>query len=452
MKLEKRWMRRAVSIGLILAALSLGSLGHYALTHYWSPASGGAASGNHGRSYNSGALLLSSLSDTQLVQKILDAVQPEADVQAIYDSIPIYQLNGLTYEEFSTYTALLASLSGDRLDTFSPMTTSERENIQDQMSRRSYTFHDIAFNSNFFWLERSAATDATLRVPFPVQWSIQNEPYLSRTWINGCVDLYAYGRYYLGVLKTNDAEQLSWLLPDQAQQPAIRLEKAKRLLSFYSQYDVDFDRDVKVTSLRMDELTLRIELSSLPSEVQAGAYLKLNRDMNIISRGENRYRVVDFVPQALTDADFTVRHYGEAIFAAGDYVKSSDIYAKWGRPQREASQALPAWINYDGNAQLIDVFYPGMTLQVIGIQYTGDEKPGWEGFVRSAVLYSPAEQTAAGVHPGMSYADLMARYPFIDVLDFTMRDQTRELYVGLNDQLGVYDVRVTDRRFDRNPG
>ena len=123
MKLEKRWMRQVVSIGLVVSALSVGSLGHYALTRYWGPAIGGA--GSHGRVYNSGALLLSSLSDTQLVQKILDAVQPEANVQAIYDSIPIYQLNGLTYEEFSTYTTLLASISSDQLDTFSPVTSRE---------------------------------------------------------------------------------------------------------------------------------------------------------------------------------------------------------------------------------------------------------------------------------------------------------------------------------------
>lgn len=450
MKLEKRWMRQVVSIGLVVSALSVGSLGHYALTRYWGPAIGGA--GSHGRVYNSGALLLSSLSDTQLVQKILDAVQPEANVQAIYDSIPIYQLNGLTYEEFSTYTTLLASISSDQLDTFSPVTTSEREKIQERMSRHAYAFRDIAFNSNFFWLERSASTGTSLRVPFPVQWSIQNEPYLSRTWINGCVDIHAYGRYYLGVLKSNNAEQLSWLLPDLAKEPAVRLNKARALLSFYSQYHVDFDRDVKVTNLRMDEVTFRIELSSLPSEAHEGAYLKLNRDMSIAAQGDKNYRVLDFVPQELTAADFTVRHYGEAVFAAGDYLKSSDIYAKWGRPQREISQELPAWINYDGNAQLIDVIYPGMTLQVIGIHYAGGDKPGWEGFVRSAVLYSPAEQTEAGVHPGMSYTDLTERYPFIDVLDCTLRDQTRELYIGLNDQLAVYDVRVTDRRFDRNPG
>ncbi|HHX37209.1 MAG TPA: hypothetical protein GX717_04425, partial [Clostridiaceae bacterium] len=418
MKINQKVLRRILTAVVVVLALAIGGFGNflYTLSSYRSLQ--GHNPFEMGAKYQQSGLL-SSYTSSQLVQKILDAMRPDADVQGIYRSIPLYQLNGTTYEEFSRYVALLSDLSDNRLDTFSPMSPSSRNILQNQMADHMPTEKEIINNSRYFWLENSKDPTNETRIPMLIQTSIQGEPYLSRAWVTRSIDLYDFSHYYFEVLKEGDVEMLARLISSDSNDEEVRMKKARAITDYYHSYDIDFDQHVHVRSLRMDEILIRIELSSEMNDMYGDSILTLNRDMRIISRDIGSFTVLDDIRTPLEDDTFTVMYRGNPVILVGEYYESDDIGAIFGPARSVDVHDLPDWINYEGNAKLINVYYPTISVQIIGIP---DERNGWEGVVRSIVIFGKTVQTGDGVHPYMKLNELLLTYPFIDINRYTLRE------------------------------
>ena len=442
-KLNRKILRYTLTVVVVLLALALGGLEYwYTLSTYHS---------SKGQNPFEEKLDLSSvwfavfLYLHQLIQKILDAMRPESGFEEDSHSISLYQLNGTTYEEFSRYVTLLADLTNSQLDTFSPMTPSSRISIQNQMKDNIPYEKEIINNSSYFWLENSKDPFNEVKMPMLIQTSIQGEPYISRSWVTRCIDLYDFSKYYFNVLEDGDVGMLARLISSDSNKTDVRTKKASLTTAYYQNYNIDYEHDVHVRSLRMDEILIRIELSSEVSSKFGDSVLTLNRDLRIVSSGAGEFRILDDIRSPLEDKTFTVMHRGDPAILIGEYYESQTISKNFGFPRSISVNELPDWINYEGNASLIDIVYPNITLQVIGILH---EKGNWEGVVRSVVIFGKTIHTGDGLHPNMKLDDLLLTYPFIDINNYTLRDGSHELYVGLDDKKNIFCVRLTDRRFD----
>lgn len=441
--LKDKHKKILIAVAAVLAFV-LGSLGNYffIVTSYNNDEANKGSFENYLHAMNTP--FLSSFTDNQLMQKLLDAIQPKANIRTIYLSIPIYQLNGLTYEEFSQYSLMLANFSSGHYNTFSAMTTSDREQLQKRIINNSPDYASIAKNSSYFWLENASDSDLSNRIPVVIQKNIQGDAYFSRTWVTRSLDLFAFANLYISALRNKDEHELSLLMTGDSNSKAIRDKKADMIMSYYENHSVSWDKDLKVTSFRMDEIQMSVKLSA-PLDDNGGAVVTVNRSMSIISPAPNTFEVHDEAPMELTNKDFTIQKGNDYSFLIGDYIKNADVEKYMGKPVKITANPLPGWINYDGNVKLMNIEYPEATLQVIGIQH---DDLSWEGIVRSATIFSNVYQTGAGLAPGQTLDDVLLKYPFMDLHDYILVRNDHELYVGTKDGR-VHNVRVTDRRFDR---
>lgn len=471
-KRKKRWLVTLV----VISALAIGGFGNYIYTllRY-------NAVKNEKLTFDTYLIqnerkLFSSLTDSQLVDKVVKAIADKSLRQSIYQSIPLYQLNGLTYKEFQDFVSLLASITQVDINSFSPMKTSDRIAYVKSVSSISPEFETEAKTSTYFWLENSGNKTKSIRIPFIIQRSIQNEPYLSRTWMTKLVELYNFGEYYLHSLQQKNAQILAGFLVNpflpKEYRDQIAYNQANQLLSFYKENVVNFKSDVELVSLGMDKLVYRIKYNSISKnreneDKHVGGIenfeVKLKEKYLSIYNKNTGFQVNDYVPISLTDEDFKVYKQDQPLFSVGESVSTKDLEPTLGKLINVTELPLPKWINYGGKASLIYLEYDGLTIEMIGISrqmVEKEDKDGpndlsnfifkteYVGIIRSATLFSANFRLGDGLYPQMGLPLLFEKFPFINVGNYTVGDGTREVYVSLSEK-AVYSISVINRKVDR---
>ncbi len=443
---KKKYLRRLISVIVILVALAAGGLGHVFFAEHISRTQVQTVEVDPEGPLVGRSILASSFNAIQLVQKLVNAVQSKADVRDIYRSVPIHQLNGVSYETFSSYVDLIRKHAKFTVDTFSAMSTSARERIQKSMLQHMPQQRTLIENSQFFWLENSADPTTSGKIPFIVPKSIQGEPYLSKVWFERCIDLYEYSRFYFDILSRGKIQEVSRLLYSDSPDPAVRERKAELLIDYYRQHGVDFSQDLELYTLRMDEINFSVTLSREIADTDENAFLLLKREMGIVYNDAGDFIVEDDAYSGLDPADYKVFRGEYELFGIGDYVRSEEVLPLLDQACRVVAGPLPAWLNYEGQAELLNIIGDGITLQVIG--FYDSETMRWEGFVRSASIFSELFEVGH-LKTGMGLDEVLAQYPFLDNRDYLLVADSRELYVGCDSESRVHNLRVTDRRFDR---
>lgn len=446
MKISKTVINRIAVAGICVLALAIGGLLNYIYTVYTAE-----YLRNHPeveQNIHTGSSLFSSaFTDNQLVQKLLDAMAPGADVLAVYESVPLYQLNGISYEEFYRYTGLYKSFLQNKADTYSRMNISDREAIQRRMVNHSNDLRQVALNSSYYWLENSADSGEQGRIPILIQKNIQGEAYLSREWVSRSLDLYDYGELYFSVLENGTAEELGEFLPGDSRSKDVLTEKGALLKERYSDAGFDFSVRPQVEQFRMDEIGYSQEMlvgSGSPSGSQTNS-----RKMSIISPERDRFLVDDYVICELKEKDKSVYFGSAKLFTVGEYVLGKDVNAAFRTPPRNIIRhELPDWISYtiDPNANLLDVRYGRLTLQVIG--YYNEQSGEWEGVVRSASLYKEGVRTGSDIEIGAPVEAALVEYPFMDQTNYSVFADNIELYIGRRDQ-HIVSITIIDHSYTK---
>ncbi len=391
--------------------------------------------------FHSSSIFLSPLSEAKLVQKILDALRDPSQIRMVFQSIPLYQLNGITYEEFAQYIYLLDHLTTQKLDTFSIMTVSVRNALIEQLSKDLPREAAVIRNSNYYWLE-NAARDTDVHIPIMIQKNIQGDAYLSRMWMTRCVQLYDYVQFYLNILKNSDTNLLSKLIYSQSQQTAIREHKADLLMRHYQAKHVDVERDVQILNLQMNSAVIEARWTEYD---EAGKSDEHRKQFKITYDGVS-FEVLDYIPQTfnLSQFDFRKPSMTTSTLRVGEYVHEALIEKIYGKPMGMYVHDLPDWLNYDGRAQLIDLFYPEISIQIVGVL---GPSGGWEGTLRSVYIYRPTIALDLGVSPGMTLESVLQKLPFEDVTHFNFAVDHVTADFGFKEGR-LYGIRVTDHRFD----
>ena len=425
-KPNRKYLKRALAALVVILSLMAGGALHVLYTAY-SAKTLGPSVWDAGNGLNGSGLMISSYTDSQLVQKILDAMSAGADVLGIYESIPSYQMNGITYEEFYQYTFLLKTFMKGEADTYASMTISERKQMQERIIINSAEYEQMAMSSSYFWIMNSDEPVNGNRFPLLIRKNIQGEPYLSRDWVTGCINLCNYGNLYISVLEDGDAEELAHLLDSKVEDAGVRRLKAETLISFYRDSNINFDTGMVVSELRMDEITYTQRAVQTGSGGRSTGFSG-ERSMRIVAPEKDVFVIRDEVPMVLKSEDRSLYSAGHLLFEVGGYADESDLRSLIGTPQKLVVQELPAWIEYSNTSvQLLNIQYDSMNLQVLGTLQEGDH---WEGVVRSVAIYRPGIRTGSGIEIGSSTKDLLLKYPFMDQSGYTVGQGNLELHAG----------------------
>ncbi len=445
MKLGKIFWKRLAVIFVAIVALATGGLLNVYYTTILSTGTPGGT-GQGGQSGNGALVLVSSYTDSQLVQKILDSMVNGADVQAVYESIPLYQLNGITYEEYFQYVGLLKRFMDSQADTYETMTISEREAVQKRIVSHSNEYKQVAYTSSYFWLKNAAASGETERLPLLIQKNIQGEPYLSRDWVTRSINIYDYSNLYFSVLENGNVDELAQFVWSDIEELSVHKLKAEKLIQYYQKSGFDFDTSMSVTSIRMDEIAFEQRFDVISGGDTEGMDYS-QRTISIISPEKDVFEILDEVPMSLEKTDQVIYSGDNELFTIGEYVYSDQLTELIGPPDQVIRHRLPDWIEYpdDSEAMLVDVQYANLTLQVIGYSPADDDR--WEGVVRTASLLRPGVRTGSGIEIGSETSELLLRYPFMDQHGYSIYDNLVELYAGRKDGRLV-SVIITDHSYN----
>ncbi|MGI6334729.1 MAG: hypothetical protein ACOX1A_09175 [Saccharofermentanales bacterium] len=360
------------------------------------------------------------LTETDLINKLTDAIRPESDPQAIFDQIPEAQHKNVNRDQFQQYIQLLRrGIPGDIL-AFSHINPAESNEVQAMVRERWPELPELADQLQGYWIYYQRTSQQTDQFALYIHKSKEGRAYLAAEWIERTLALANYAELYMNAVDDANLSALSVLLEPFVPEKAVREAKAAKVIAYYTQNKTIRLRDFQLGHARADSIAyLGDETPGQDASAMAGRLLE------VFVTPAGHKRINNIIPDKLCAADVEILFMNEFFHDFIDLeqqkpiqVRSAQIEAVLGEPrQHDNSNCLT---NSDKVSQM-QLMYEQAELRIIGECYRHHR---WAGRIIGIRITGPAIGLASGLRPGLKIAEVLQIYPFADETDYKVSGQT----------------------------
>ncbi len=384
---------------------------------------------------------LGELSENQLMQKIVDAINERLTTSEVYDSIPNFQLNSLSFEVFDQYITALRKTTKQSELVFLPMTASEKKEIQGSIERIAPELAVTTDLASFYWMKPIGSFNIGSKLPILLAKNDDGFTYLSGHWVRASLDVYNYSKLYFTAIANKDVDTLSSIETSGSDDASLRRNKAEKVVAYYNNAIVGGLENYEILSWRMDLIIYRQKL--LPTAQQSGSassnyirsYRFLNDDLGsqpsdtrlvyVLATAENNYQVRDLIPQDFSESDFSLNIGDGQTLKPGDFVNSAELQSIFGEvlSMQETKTSVPAI------GAIYTVLYNDAHVVLKTVNLSADGS--FTAVLDNLTLLSPEYSISKhALHPGDKIEAILAAYPFVDLLSYNVVDQNGRYYTN----------------------
>lgn len=393
------------------------------------------------------------IDQTNFARLLVSCLSDSNQIQTVYSSIPLSQLDNLSLSTFEKYIRLLSRLDDGLgpLVSFQIMGDKDLEVLRDNIIQKLPGQEELILKTVPVLLEFENASDAK-DVLIYFQEREDGTAYLSEEWVGKCLELYDFSELYFNSIETQNVDAVYSLIAESfegrdytfsSQTIYLKVEEMCRyyLLRVLPEFEGYRIRSVDIAGILFEQ----------PNVLDEDLKQYDSREVEILRNQSEGIVVSDVMSNSLAVRDYYL-YFGEnRTIRIGDRANSANFVTLFGEPEMTTIGAKAGTVYDDmGEPQterIITVDYPDATITVRGLV---DSNGAWDGIVTRIRIRSEVSQFAIGnvIHPGMTREAFMEMYPFADQTDYILSAETDgqlyQLEVRFNQGNGdvVTDIRL----------
>lgn len=349
------------------------------------------------------------LSSFMLAQQIAKAINQPNEVNNIFQAIPDRQRQGIMPDDFVQYIRLLRRMADNPISLLTRINEQELKPMLADLQYAANLKHEgFYFKSNPV-SNNEPGTPVEELIYFQ-QIADDGTPYLDNMPITRVLSLQNYVALYFDAIDQGNREALAVLIRSSADSPAVRLEKADRILAFYKNSIATSSSGFRVAMVMPDRITFEQQVHA----DEMGDILD-TRSMTIYADGETGFIIDDKIPDTIQADDLKITSNGQQVF---DFSKQEN-----GKMQTVTSSLLgeiagPQILHDDttctelpNGEEHVKATYNGIVVEGVG---RCDSHQFWRVQVRKLTITVPQYVTNSGLGIGQSLDTLLLEHPFID--------------------------------------
>ncbi|MDI9461731.1 MAG: hypothetical protein ACOX3P_02885 [Saccharofermentanales bacterium] len=362
----------------------------------------------------------SAMSSLELAQSLVLAVKPN-NTEAVYNSIPRMQIEGVDKTDFHQYVqALHRGLSGT-ITGIQPLSGQDKRSIIALLEAGNPQVLALAKESDFYLLAYGHDTARSGGFVVAIQKRENGQAYLDPLWMKSIVSINNYMRLYFEAIESRNFASLDSLLRTGIK-PRSELEEAA--LNARCQATLDFYHHmVRAQSDQYDLIAI------YPGYAQVEQYAVTKAQHQKISRlvsfqeVNNKMVINDPVSVTLDRLDLTVKTEDGILFALdtgrNDIMVTSAIFDRLlGTPLAHDDNTC---YRTSAGKNVFTIEYPGIIISAVGS--CKDEHQTWSGRLTRAEIFYSNYELGSGLKPGLDINELYIRYPFARENNYLIQSQ-----------------------------
>ncbi len=436
-------------------------------------------------------------SANEILQLLAESVNDENQIEANFRKFRNGQLEDNSLEEYQLYVRLLKAIFGQKIESYSTMSYTERMSTIEEMQAHDPTNETFLRTASFHWLESRDSSGDVNRIPILLSQDAEGQSYLSREWVRSCLELRNYATLYFGAVLEENTEAVERLTYSLSSDRDILQQKTSALLNYYrNTVQAAEVGSAEIISLRMDQITFRIPIhgqvrnESLPVEATAltTAIPESSESEELVSNSvkqlpttsggaspeatpapsepsetttipseepvpnETRYHEVtifkrngafiaqDVVPATNWLLERPVMQNGEPILALRTDYSVADVSRLFGFPERQLH-----FTSSGGDGQSADylrLVYPDLELVLTPSAVTEDQ------YTLLAIKLTTQRYSLGDFRVGTSLQRLYQTYLYMDTLQFRYVDEAgNTVYLTLGDTQQISQIEIQDEEY-----
>ena len=358
---------------------------------------------------------LGHLQESQLVRLICTAVNEAEQPEEVYRAIPRDQRGGLSYEDFIQYIGILRDEFKTETLSCVPLSTQRKAEVWKEIQAALPTEAERFDSAQFYVLSATLNDQTQGQALLPLSWE-EGRPCLMADWIKRQLQLYYYAQFYFERCAREDVETLATMMDSAlpGQNDLVR-EKAQRTIDFYRDSIQGQIGDYQLETWNMANIRYRQRLGAQTTS----SYYRY-RYMDLYLSQDGRYILRDAIPQKLADKDFSLQSEQGGL-RPGQTLSQDKLRGFFGEllMMKLEKADLPA----SRNSML--ALYNDVHVRLSSLKNYSEEKRTFSGVVQSFFLMGQdSGRLQSGVYVGMPVSELLALYPFVDVQDYQVVDDS----------------------------
>lgn len=357
--------------------------------------------------FNNGQPLDSSISEHELARIVTVSIQKADNVASYFSSIPVSQLDSVSYSTFAEYTTILRNMSKGRGDitAFRILGDKDRAKMIEDISKNSGINIDEVYPDEDI-VEIIYDDDSEQKVYFPLKRG--ENATLDGKAMADTIASYNYLFHYMNmVYRSNSKALVSILEPVYSEDiyiDSVIRKKAEHIIDYYSEYVKSGYDDIKVSFV--SPCLLKIALP----KVDNAKGKTFSKEVSIINRN-GVFLIEDNMPVNPTNQKIYLYKGDIKTFAVGDVLDPSDVKNLLGEPLFTVGRP-----NDETGMERIVMCYDGMDL---AFEAARDNTGNWTGTLYSIRIFGQGDyRVDDGASIGMNISELLVIYPFIDDYDY----------------------------------
>lgn len=358
-----------------------------------------------------------------LVRELATCISDSSQIEYIYNSIPVAQLDGMSYASFNAYILALTRLHivAGPITSFRFVAQIESQKIIDSIAANAADYKDLLKSTIPVELFYGNELSNEEPVYIYIQEDANGTAYLSSTWVKECVNVFDFAGLYFGALEKQNYEAVASLIknsqiPSEGEFSAAVINyKSQELTQYYHLKVQSPFSDYRMMSLDISQLTY------LQPEVLDDISLNYQtRNVSFVRNSLNSISIRDSVNTMLSTKDFYLYHEGIKSIRIGDRADSNQFISLFGEPSGISfgMQFVPQ-TSTASDQQIIEISYPSISVTIRGTFYVDNS---WDGQIIRISLNSADMSCFLGttLYVGVTRDTLLMLYPFADQTDYIL--------------------------------
>lgn len=388
------------------------------------------------------------VSDSQLIQRLIDMILSDAQFDEMYGEIPESQRPGVDPDTFYQYVSLLRRGIRGKITAYVAMEEDEIVSVREEILSNSPRYRYLVEVMSGYWILYQTTDGSQERFAVYLHRQEDGQYVFSKDWIDGALSIQSYATLYFDAVEKSNADALSVLVHSEINDAGIRAGKAAAIIRFYQKCVTVKSSAFRLLYARAD--SFGYEQSGIdytpymyyrpyveegpnptatPDESGSGSAPSSTptplptpesgdvRQVRIVKAGLDQIKIEDPIPFDLSRGDVTVYVDHEPALTLGEYVYSFELNTRFGT--RISYDSLPALDPFDSGLRIIRAHYPDVTVMLIG---SDDERlQAFQGHVFSIELHSGNVESGYGLSVGATRKTVLARFPFADLDGWTIQ-------------------------------
>ncbi|MBR1796945.1 MAG: hypothetical protein IJ757_02895 [Clostridiales bacterium] len=371
------------------------------------------------------------LSIQEMTRVLISSINDKNKTADAYSSIPEFQTEGLSYSYFYEYINILRDIStqdnNGKVVSFRIMSDDEC----------AYLLGNRILNEYGQIKGAQLLYSSDVEYPLYIFYSVSPEGtvYISKDWVTSIISIYNYGNHYFTLLEEGNIDAVKTLLApsltDAAYTDDVVYAKASLLCDYYRLRVRSNPSEFEITTLVPGQMSVRI-----PETLSSDGNSFEDHNVVLTLQDDGNYNIDDKISVA-SDINLVYLVRGdERLIRVGNEYSYGQLLTIMGEPSS---------LNIDFDEGRIMILYPGLLLRFDDAYETSDS---WSGTLTSIRLIgSSAYSIGYNIYNGMSRAQLLTSYPFVDESDYVIEVNTGSrsynVLFDFNEEDLIESVRVT---------